>query len=156
MIRFEKAKPEDAKALARVSGRAFDNDIHYGAPGPGGPPGYNSDRWQRRMMVIGNYYKKLDDDRIIGGFIVFPQGGGYFVLGRICIDPDRQNQGIGAQAIAFMEQSFTDARCWTLGTPRWNRRNHHFYEKVGYARIGEDGPDGYLYEKRMPAPSTGA
>jgi hypothetical protein len=42
-IRFDKATPEDAEALALASWRAFDNDINYGAPGVGGPPGYKSD-----------------------------------------------------------------------------------------------------------------
>ena len=42
MIQFEKAKPEDAKALAMASGKAFDYDVNYGAPSAGGPPGYKS------------------------------------------------------------------------------------------------------------------
>lgn len=69
MIRFEKAKTEYANALALVSWRTFDNGVSYGAPGPGGPPGYKSDRWQSKMMRIGKYYKILANDRIIGGFI---------------------------------------------------------------------------------------
>ncbi len=147
MILFKKAKAEDAKGLALASWRAFDNDIHYGAPGKGGPPGYKSERWQSKMMRIGKYYKILDDHRIIGGFIVFDKGKGHYELGRIFIDPDYQNQGIGAQAMEFMEKTFPQARQWTLGTPRWNRRTQHFYEKMGYVKIGADGPDGILYGK---------
>ena len=64
MLRFDKATPEDARILARVSERAFHSDIHYGAPGLGGPPGYDSDLWQIRMMTAGEYYKILVDDRI--------------------------------------------------------------------------------------------
>jgi len=96
VIRFKRAKTGDAKALARVSWRAFDNDINYGAPGKGGPPGYKSERWQSRMTRIGKYYKILDDYKTIGGFIVFDKGNGHYELGRIFIDPDYQNQGIGA------------------------------------------------------------
>ena len=147
MIRFKKAGAKDAKELARASWRAFDNDVHYGASGPGGPPGYKSERWQSRMMRVGKYYKILDDYRIIGGFIVFDKGNGHCELGRIFIDPDYQNRGIGAQAIEFMERAFPQARRWTLGTPRWNRRTQHFYEKMGYVMIGSDGPEGILYGK---------
>ena len=147
MIRFKRAKTGDAKALARVSWRAFDNDVSYGAPGKSGPPGYKSERWQSRMTRIGKYYKILDDYRTIGGFIVFDKGNGHYELGRIFIDPDYQNQGIGAQAIEFMEKEFPQAKRWTLGTPRWNRRTRHFYEKMGYVMIGSDGPNGIRYGK---------
>ena len=50
MIRFEKAKIEDASALALVSKRAFHSDIHCGAPELGGPPGYDSPDWQIHAM----------------------------------------------------------------------------------------------------------
>jgi RimJ/RimL family protein N-acetyltransferase len=152
MIRFEKAKPEDAKTLALVSGRAFDNDIHYGAPGNGGPPGYKSDMWQIRMMSRGHFYKILLDDtgaHIIGGFIVFQNAYGDCELGRIFIDPAYQNQGIGTQTMAFMENTFPEARRWTLGTPSWNLRTQHFYEKAGFVKIGMEGKDGIRYEKRI-------
>ena len=154
MLRFEKAKPEDAKTLALVSGRAFDNDVHYGAPGTGGPPGYKHDMWQIRMMARGHYYKITLDEGvtfIIGGLIVFQNSYGDCELGRIFIDPKYQNQGIGTQAMAFMEQAFPEARRWTLGTPSWNLRTQHFYEKVGFVRIGTEGRDGIRYEKRMAA-----
>ena len=99
------------------------------------------------MIRIGKYYKILDDLRIIGGFVVFDKGNGNYKLGRIFIDPDYQNQGIGAQAMEYMEKQFPKAKTWTLGTPRWNRRTQHFYEKMGYVKIGADGPDGVRYGK---------
>ena len=151
MLSFEKARPEDAKALVLISWRAFDNDINFGAPGKGGPSGYNSEMWQIRMMTRGHYYKIVlaeEGDRMIGGFIVFQNSFGDCELGRIFISPEYQNQGIGTQAMAFMEAAFSDARRWTLGTPRWNLRTQHFYEKVGYVRIGTEGKDGIRYEKR--------
>ena len=147
MIRFEKARPADAKGLALASWRAFDNDVHYGARGKGGPPGYKSEKWQSKMMRIGKYYKMMDEYRIIGGFIIFDKRNGHYELGRIFIDPAYQNQGIGAQAIEFMEEAFPQATRWTLGTPRWNKRTQHFYEKMGYIKIGADGPDGIRYGK---------
>jgi hypothetical protein len=45
MIRLAKARSSDAETLAQISGRAFDDDINYGAPGPGGPTGYKSAAW---------------------------------------------------------------------------------------------------------------
>jgi len=150
MIRFEKAKAEDAKALALVYWHAFDNDVNYGAPGPGGPPGYKSDRWQSKMMHVGKYYKILADDRIIGGFILFDQRNGHYELGRIFIGPDFQNQGIGTQAFEFMWTEFPEAVRWTLGIPAWTLRNRHFYEKVGFVEVEVEEPDGIRFEKRTP------
>jgi RimJ/RimL family protein N-acetyltransferase len=158
MLRFEKARLEDAKALALISWRAFDNDIHYGAPGKGGPPGYKSDMWQMRLIATGHFYKILladNGDRIIGGFVVFENSYGDCELGRIFIDPEFQNQGLGTQAMAFMEQAYPNARRWTLGTPGWNLRTQHFYEKVGYVRIGTVGRDGIRYEKRRAVQGKG-
>jgi len=150
MIRIRKATPKDAQELATASQKAFDNDVNYGAPGPGGPPGYKSDRWQSRMMHVGSYYTILDDLRIIGGLIVFDQGAGEFELGRIFLHPEYQNKGIGTQVIAFMEAAFPQAKTWHLGTPLWAKRNQHFYEKCGYERVGLDANgDGVLYVKHL-------
>jgi GNAT superfamily N-acetyltransferase len=148
MIRFRKATTKDARELASVSRKAFDYDVHYGAPGPGGPPGYDRSGWQSRMMHIGSYYTILEDLRIIGGLIVFDEGGGKFELGRVFLHPDYQNKGIGTQAMAFIEETFPTAKTWHLGTPIWAKRNQHFYEKCGYTRVGLDNNgDGVLYVK---------
>lgn len=148
-ILFKKAQFRDAKALALVSRHAFDDDVNYGAPGPGGPPGYKSDRWQSKMMRLGTYYKILRDERIIGGIIVFLKGAGHYELGRIFLEPEFQNQGIGKLAFDFLWQEFPFALKWTLGTPAWNLRNQHFYKKMGFVVVGKDGPDGVLFEKQM-------
>lgn len=150
MIRFAKAKYEDAEKLTEVQIKTFDDDARkfFGKP-KGGPPGYNSVPWQKMMMKKGFYYKILAGNTIIGGIIVFKVKPGHYNLGRIYIDPDYQNKGIGTQAMKFIESTFRDAQKWTLGTPKLAYRNHHFYEKFGYVRSGDDGPDGYLYEKNM-------
>jgi len=148
MIRIEKATPQDAKILTLISQQAFDDDVHYGAPGPGGPPGYESAQWQAKMMRIGNYYKILLDERIVGGAIIFRQKPGHYELGRMFIEPASQNQSIGARLFEFLWTEFTDARRWTLETPVWNQRTRHFYSKVGFVEIGEDA-DQIRFEKRL-------
>lgn len=149
MILFEKAKPSDAIALANASQKAFDHDINYGAPSVGGPPGYKSDKWQARMMQVGDYYKILLNGVIVGGMIVFKHEAGHYELGRIFIEPSAQNKGIGGQAMTFLEQTYPFASRFTLDTPRWAVRNHHFYRKMGYVQIGFAGTEGILYEKRL-------
>jgi len=151
IIRFAKARSSDAETLARISGRAFDGDVNYGAPGPGGPLGYKSAAWQVKMMRLGDYFKIILEEQLIGGFIVFRKGTRHYELGRIFIDPDYQNQGIGTQAFEFLWKEYPLAKHWTLGTPAWNRRTRHFYKKVGFAEIGEDGHGGILFERPMTA-----
>ena len=148
-IRFEKAKPEDAKALALASWRAFDGDVNYGAPGKGGPPGYRSDKWQLKMMAVGDYYKILLDSRIIGGFIVMLKGYRHYEVVRIFIHPEFQNQEIGAQAFEFLWGEYSDVERWTLGTPAWNRRTRHFYRKVRFVEVGQDRRGGILFERNV-------
>ena len=147
---LKKARPTDAATLAAISERAFHSDVHCGAPPgpPGGPPGYNSAQWQSMMMRMGDYYKILVDGQIVGGVIVFRKAPREYELGRIFVDPDFQNQGIGTQAFDFLWEEFPLAKRWTLGTPAWNRRTRHFYRKVGFVEIGEDGHGGILFEKR--------
>ena len=148
-IVFRKARSKDAEALARVSERAFHSDIHCGAPGLGGPPGYDSPDWQRKMMRMGQYFAISSKGQVIGGIIVFPQAPREYNLGRIFVDPDFQNQGIGTQAIEFLWSEFPLAKRWTLGTPEWNQRTRHFYKKVGFEEVGVDAHEGVLFERRI-------
>ena len=150
-IQFRKAKPSDAEALARASERAFHSDIHCGASGIGGPPGYDSAAWQTKIMRVGDYYTILADQRIVGGIIVFRKKTREYELGRIFVDPDVQNQGIGTEAFAFLWKTYPLAKRWTLGTPAWNRRTRHFYKKVGFVEVGEDRHGGILFERRISA-----
>jgi ribosomal protein S18 acetylase RimI-like enzyme len=159
MVRFLRVAASDADKLAAASKSAFENDIHYGAPSRdgkgGGPPGYDSPGWQRRMMRLGRYYKILVDDQIMGGFIVFPGAIREYELGRIFIHADLQNQGIGTQAMEFMFGEFPLARTWLVGTPAWNRRTRHFYEKAGFEQVEirydpRAGWDGVIYKRIVP------
>jgi RimJ/RimL family protein N-acetyltransferase len=154
-IRIELASEEDAEALAEVSRRAFEHDVNYGAPGPGGPPGYNSPGWQRKMLWRGRFFKVLVQDRIVGGFVLFRLEDGTVELGRAFVEPESQNQGIGAEILRYAEGVFPATTRLVLDTPSWNPRTHHLYEKAGYVKVGEiDTGDGFplfQYEKRIEA-----
>ena len=136
--------------------RTFDDDSRqHGRGEHGGPPGYDSVEWQLKIMKIGRYYKILDGDVIIGGIVIFPHQDGHYELGRIYLLPEYQNRGIGTLAMHFVEFTFPTATRWALDTPCWAIRNHHFYEKEGYLKVGEsphktDDDFAFLYEKLMP------
>jgi len=147
MLKLVRANHRDADTLAQLSKQAFDNDIHYGAPGPGGPPGYDSATWQSKMMRIGEYYKVVQDGQTIGGVIIFRKGIREYEVGRIFIAPEHQNRGIGKQVFEFLWEAYPLVKRWTLGTPLWNARTRHFYKKVGFVELGEDGRGGVLFER---------
>ena len=103
-------------------------------------------------MRAGRYYKIMVDREVVGGFIVFPRAIREYELGRIFIHADFQNQRIGTQAMEFMFEEFPLAKIWTVGTPAWNRRTRHFYEKMGFAQMEirydpRAGWDGVIYRK---------
>jgi RimJ/RimL family protein N-acetyltransferase len=149
MVRFEKARLADTEELAEVSKRAFDHDIHYGAPGPGGPPGYDSPAWQAKVMRFGDYYKISDGKRVIGGMVIMRRAAREYEVGRIFIEPEFQDQGIGTEAFEFLWEKYSLAKRWTLDTPAWNLRTRHFYEKVGFVEIGKDSEGCILFERRI-------
>jgi RimJ/RimL family protein N-acetyltransferase len=146
MLKIVRASSRDIDELAHLSKQSFDNDIHYGAPAPGGPPGYDSAAWQSKMMRIGEYYKIILDSQMIGGVIVFRKRVREYEVGRIFISCEHQNQGIGKRVFEFLWEAYPLAKKWTLGTPTWNARTRHFYKKVGFEELGEDGRGGVLFE----------
>jgi ribosomal protein S18 acetylase RimI-like enzyme len=139
MIKIEKANREDAEKLTQIQKRTFNDDNKLKPPecSMEGPPGSDSVKWNLNLIGKTSYYKILAGDQIVGGLIVFDMGENQYELGRIWVDPDLQNQGIGQQAIKLMFSHFPDARKWILGTHSWAIRNQHFYEKMGYVKIRE-------------------
>jgi len=151
-ISFERATAADAEALVKAQIAAFHHDavLHPGIE-IGGPPGYDSVVSTRRKIRESLSYKMLDSGQVIGGMVVFDMDQGHFHLDLIFIDPAYHNRGIGTRAMQFLEQTYP-AKLWTLNTPSWAIRNQHFYEKLGYVKVGEEThPDIILfgYQKRI-------
>ncbi|MEK4044605.1 GNAT family N-acetyltransferase [Paenibacillus sp. FSL H8-0048] len=162
MLTFELARPEDAAMLADVQKRTFDDDARcYQDKEEDGPPGYDSVSWQIRQMQQSHYYKLLKDGEIVGGMIIFPSSAEKEChLGRIFIDPLCQNQGFGHEALHFLFVQYPTAKRWTLDTPSWAVRNHHFYEKHGFIKTGEtkdteSNESIWEYERRSPLTEAG-
>ncbi len=148
MLEFIRATEEDLEEYMKAKIDAFSDDVkQYGF----GPSGYDDFEKQKENMANYPTYKIVLDDVIIGGMSCCDLGEGVFWLGGIYIDKAHQNMGIGAKAITFIEKEFPQAKRWRLHTPFKSYRNHHFYEKMGYNKIGETLPkedkDGfYLFE----------
>jgi RimJ/RimL family protein N-acetyltransferase len=89
----------------------------------------------------------VEGKQIIGGIIILRKGVREYEVGRIYIEPEFQDQGIGTEAFQFLWDAYPLAKRWTLGTPGWNKRTQHFYKKVGFVEIGRDRDGGVLYER---------
>jgi GNAT superfamily N-acetyltransferase len=149
---FTRATPADAEALLQAQIRAFHSDAdNYPGVELGGPPGYDS--LDKVLEAIGNdeYFTIRYDDRIVGGIVLFKRGEGHYHLDILFVDPDYHNLGIGSQAMQFLGRTYPDATKWTLDTPLYATRNHHFYEKFGFVKVGQKTEDdGFVlieYEK---------
>jgi len=151
---IRRAELKDAEILTDTCKKAFDSDSEFGAPGPGGPPGYDSLEWN--IDKIKNrylqYYKILEDNEIVGGFIVGDRGPNYQVCERIWIDPDQMRKGMGTAAFNLIWKEYPSAELWVLGTPEWNTRTNPFYQSIGFVQIGKTHGyswDGIYYEKKI-------
>jgi replication factor A1 len=153
-VTIQRAEVEDAEVLTETCRNAFDSDSEVGAPGPGGPPGYDSLEWnidkiKNRFL---HYYKILRENDIVGGFIVADRGPDYQVCERIWIDPGQMRKGLGTRAFNLIWNLYPSADLWVLGTPEWNTRTNPFYQSIGFNQIGktyEHSWDGIYYEKRI-------
>ena len=131
----------DAERLAEISKRAFDSDVDVGAPGPGGPPGYDSPEFHVRVMRYFDCYNILLDDEMVGGLMVAPNSQEHHVIERVFVDPEHHNSGIATRATEMLWDLYPGVKLWTLGTPEWNARTEHFYEKLSFVQVGWDRGD---------------
>ena len=158
-LTFEIATEQDIPDLTRVMTWAFDDDSqkHLGVE-KGGPPGYDDGEFFRKWMLgyeasVG--YKVLHGGDLVGGFIVWILDHGNNYLGTIFVDPAYQDQGVGTRMWQFIEETYPDAKSWTLETPSFAVKNHHFYEKkCGFEKIEEKTEPGdewasFVYRKVM-------
>jgi len=143
-VRIEKTTSSDAEILAELSKKAFHTDSDIGGPGgSGGPPGYDSPKFQIWGMRNLTYYKILYKEEIVGGIILNSKKANHHILERIFVDPRYHNKGIATKAMNLIFLEYPDV-VWTLGTPEWNQRTRHFYEKLHFNQIGWDDGDGEL------------
>ncbi|MDH5689103.1 MAG: GNAT family N-acetyltransferase [Candidatus Bathyarchaeota archaeon] len=102
-----------------------------------------------------DYHKILYDGRIVGALIVSKKRAGHYECARVFVDPEYQNRGMATRAFEQAWDMYPDAIIWTLGTPEWNVRTKHFYEKLGFVQVGwtREEPEwrGRYYEKLVDA-----
>jgi GNAT superfamily N-acetyltransferase len=81
------------------------------------------------------YFIVLDTSRIGAIRVVFDAVRRRARISPMFIAPPYQGQGYGQEALALVEAA-VDADMWELDTILEEKGNCHFYEKVGYKRVG--------------------
>lgn len=150
-LTFAQITETDVPELTEIMTRVFDDDAQrfLGQP-KGGPPGYDTGEFIRKWAVEagGQGWKIIAEDKPVGAFIVFINDSGRYILGNIFVDTSMQDRQVGTRTWSFIEATYPGAKSWSLDTPTWAVRNHHFYEKLGFVRERVEG-DNVIYRKEM-------
>lgn len=147
---FARATAEDVPDLISAQNLAFEDEFaRYGEC-----PSYRESPDDMADMVANAIvYKIVVGGSVVGDIIVRRREGGELYLRTISVVPAMQGRGLGSQAIEFLEAQHPEAARWTLCTPMGSARNRHFYEKLGYRKVGEHRISDQLtlidYEKPM-------
>jgi ribosomal protein S18 acetylase RimI-like enzyme len=83
------------------------------------------------------HYTILINNKIIGGAELRFDSDTECYINRIFMLPEFQNKGLGTKIMNHFDMDFPHIKKWTLCTPHLNFRNHGFYEKLGYKKVGE-------------------
>ena len=163
-LTFEAITEADIPELTDVMTRAFDDDAqkHLGQA-RGGPDGYDNGDFFRTWLFgyeQTDGYKAVRAGKIVGAIIVWILPERHNIVGTIFVDPAAQDQGIGTAIWRFVEARYPETASWSLGTPTWATKNHHFYaDKCGFRRVESDPiigapEDTFVYVKEMGAEQT--
>lgn len=154
MLIIKRAAEEDAAEITQLAVTTFKDDNKLKPEGAcmEGPPGHDSVESQRSWIKSCDYYKALLNDKIVGACLVWKKTEEEYVIDGVLIHPDFQNYGYGQQLINHAMKEHESAKKWTLSTPGFSKRNHHFYEKLGFVKVNEiENPEvgwsDYYYEK---------
>lgn len=136
-IRIPLAETDDAKRLKTISMNAFQSDFEtYGEY----PPGIPSVDWHRDEIRKGYYHKIEYDGNLAGGICLITCQNQEMEIRYFYISPEYQNKKIGTRVMALIEKKYKKIKKWWLFTPYKEFRNHYFYEKLGYKKVGESQP----------------
>jgi N-acetylglutamate synthase-like GNAT family acetyltransferase len=119
------------------------------------PPGIESLKWHQEKINNGIYHQIQKDGNLVGGIYITSQSNSEMKIEFLFLSPDYQGRKIGATVMALVEDDYKEVKKWFLLTPNKDFRNHHFYEKHGFRKVGELRPDEnsdfklFQYEKEI-------
>lgn len=142
-LAVRRAEQKDASALYHIQRQAFQEDIERYGERSDCPAYERLERLEQKIAAF-DYYVLEENGRIIGGAVMRPFSDDEMRLSRIYIDPRYHNLGVGKFFMLHLESLYPQMYVWSLDTPFKNFRNHHFYESLGYVKVGETRLDEVL------------
>jgi len=127
---IERAQVEDAKVILDLQKLAYLSEAEI----------YNNDSIPPLTQTLEQlraefdnqiFLKALIDARIIGSVRAY-QTEGTCHIGRLVVNPDFQNRGIGSRLMNEIENRFEMAKRFKLFTGDNSQRNLYLYHKLGY------------------------
>ncbi|HAS6391353.1 GNAT family N-acetyltransferase [Vibrio vulnificus] len=137
-IYLQLAVSEDVQLLQDSALAAFAADVEkYGAF----PPNIESKEWFNSEVGKGNFYKVLCHSEFAGAICAECGDQSSIEIKYVYIAQKYQNKHIGSEVMHLIEIQYSHIKYWSLLTSYKSYRNHHFYEKLGYKKVGEFQPD---------------
>lgn len=122
-----------------------------------------ADRWNRydieplretsdnieRELAEGVILKYVFRGRIAGSVRGRITGDGHCYIGKLSVDPEVQNKGIGRKLMLAIESNFPDCTVFELFTSAATPNSRHLYESLGYRPVEKENDDPFVvfYEK---------
>jgi GNAT superfamily N-acetyltransferase len=135
-LRLVRTHVDEAEELLEIQKKAFADDLKKYQDHESSPVNEPIDSLMKKIESFHHYTIRLNRD-IIGGVDIRNLGEGNYRLNRIFLSNEVQGKGFGTKIMELIEMEFPLACEWSLDTPHLSTRNQHFYEKIGYKRVGE-------------------
>jgi hypothetical protein len=140
-IEYEKIYSADYGILTKIMTSAFNEDtsMHTGLD-EDGPTGYNDGSLIKKLNEHENYesYKIIYENNIIGAYTIGFNRNDEYTLEMLFIDPSYRENHLGTLVWNHIEHKYINAQKWTVETPNYSKRNHHFYtDRCGFKFVRE-------------------
>jgi RimJ/RimL family protein N-acetyltransferase len=135
-VSIKKTKLDEIENLLAIQKEAFAEDYALYKDHDSTPVNETTEKLIENIERFYHFTIWLDND-IIGAIDIRPLDDKRLRLSKLFLRTEYQNKGLGSRIIQLMESEFPLIKDWSLYTPYLNKRNHHFYEKLGYIKIGE-------------------
>ncbi|MFJ7666858.1 GNAT family N-acetyltransferase [Lysinibacillus sp. NPDC097195] len=135
-ITIQRTTEDEATVLLAIQKEAFLEDLTRYHDHETNPANETISRLRTKIQNYTHFTIWLQDE-IIGGIDIRELNNHVYRLNRIYLAKAQQNKGFGSHIMHWVENQFSCALEWHLDTPHLNTRNHHFYEKLGYQKVGE-------------------
>lgn len=151
MITLIEATIRDQEKITEIMTASFnyDTSFYFGEGAMDGPPGYSDGSLAARILIEqkSQTWLIVYQEEVVGCLSINQEN---WEVKYFCLLPEFINQGIGTKTWGKLDEKFGE-RPWFLETPDYSTRNHYFYEKLNFAKVGEkeyaNGGKSYLYEK---------